>query len=388
MQNKKYLLVARGSSHIRYFKKFAELSPLNVDVIKVNAKFFLPSHFSYLALAEKADIEQLLVPHLLKKARKHPRLASSFLWSPFKALSRFLIKLDIAKSAALIDNANADVVGVWNGQKQPSSSIAAAAKALGKEVVAFENGLLPNSTTCDWCGVNCENSLPRNGEFYRQFSSAKSLPTELVPRAPIASKAKGIESSALPEKFIFVPFQVETDSQIISNSPWIKNMGQLYQHLANVIDKTNDADLHIVIKEHPSESVRHDSLHHKHPRILFANQCNTQMLIERSQAVLTINSTVGIESLLLGKPVMVLGSACYGIDGVCAKVSNESELLNTLNNLVWCEGDDEIKRGFLNFMYEHYIIPTAWANIDEEHVQALTKRLMKDDSFTALIEQA
>ena len=71
MQNKKYLLVARGSSHIRYFKKFAELSPLNVDVIKVNAKLFLPSHFSYLALAEKADIERLLTPHLLKKARKH-----------------------------------------------------------------------------------------------------------------------------------------------------------------------------------------------------------------------------------------------------------------------------------------------------------------------------
>ena len=165
-------------------------------------------------------------------------------------------------------------------------------------------------------------------------------------------------------------------------------MGQLYQHLANVIDNTNDANLHIVIKEHPSESVRHDSLHHKHPRILFANQCNTQMLIERSQAVLTINSTVGIESLLLGKPVMVLGSACYGIDGVCAKVSNESELLNTLNNLAWCEGDDEIKRGFLNFMYEHYVIPTAWANIDEKHAQALTKRLLKDDSFITLIEQA
>lgn len=387
-RQKKYLLIARGSSHISYFKHFADASQLDVHVIKVNAIPFLPSHIPFLQLANNVSIERLLIPHLAKKARKHPKLSKSFLWNIYKKLSRFFIKCDIAKSAALIDKRNADVVGVWNGQKQPSSSIAEAAKALGKEVVYFENGLLPNSTTCDWKGVNCENSLPRNSEFYRQFNSEKSLPNELVPRSPIATKAKGVESEALPKQYIFVPFQVETDSQIISNSPWIRSMGQFYYHLANVIDKLNDKNIHIVIKEHPSESVRHDSLHHQHERILFANQCNTQLLIEGAEVIVTVNSTVGIESLLLGKRVIALGNACYGIDEVCAQASSEEQLIHILNNLNLYEVNSEVKNGFLNCLYEHYVIPTAWGSVDDKHVEALTRRLLKEDTFSKMVEEA
>lgn len=384
-QQKKYALIARGSSHIRYFTKFADASPLNIQVINVSNRVFKLGYFHYMRIAEQANIDALLTPHLIKKSRKHSAMHRSFIWPLYKRLSRFLIKLNIAKSAGLIDKSGADVVGVWNGQKQPSSSISEAAKALGKDVVYFENGLLPNSTTCDWSGVNCENSLPRDGEFYRKFNSGKPLPCQLVPRAPVAMKAKGIETDELPEQFIFVPFQVETDSQIISNSPWIRSMGQLYQHLANVIDSANNPQLHIVIKEHPSEPKRHDQLHHLHPRIVFANECNTQELIERAQAVLTVNSTVGIESLLLGKSVMTMGKACYAIDGVCLPIASEEALLAALNTLESCRGNPEIRNGFLQFLSEHYVIPSSGANIDEAHVRALTNRLIKKDVLSTTV---
>ena len=375
----KFLFIARGSSHIKYFKAFASRSSLNVDVIKINKHLFLPSHLKHLKLVKQTDINALLHFYLAKKAASHTTVSKSFLWAIYRFVMRVIIMLDIAKSIDLIVKSNADVVGVWNGQKLPSSSIAEAAKVLGKEVVYFENGLLPNSTTCDWSGVNCKNSLPKEGEFYRQFNSAKSLPRTLVPRSPVAEKQKGVDAESLPEQFIFVPFQIETDSQIISNSPWIKCMGQLYQHLANVIDKTDNPHLHIVIKEHPSESKRHDELHNRHPRIVFANQCETQQLIERSQAVLTINSTVGIESLLLGKSVMTMGKACYGIHGVCESIESEEALLERLNQLDTCYGEPEIKNGFLHFLYEHYVIPTAWNKFDDAHVDALTKRLTQQD---------
>lgn len=386
MKDKKYLLIARGGSHIRYFKKFAEATPLITSVIKINKKILSPAHLPYLKIAKRADIAQLSRPHLLKKEKKYPRIANSFLWKFYTVLSRLFIQLDIAKIAALIDKENADVVGVWNGQKLPSSSIATAAKLLGKEVVYFENGLLPNSTTCDWKGVNCQNSLPKEDAFYRSFGNAVScLPTELVPVAPVAEKANGVALSELPAKYVFVPFQVETDSQIIANSPWIKSMAQLYGHLENIIDNVNDPSLHFVVKEHPSESKRHDYLHNKHNRIVFANNCNTQTLIEQSQAVITINSTVGLESLLLGKSVIALGSACYGIKGVCSQAASEQTLLDAVNNLENCKGEEEVTRGFLNFMYEHYVIPTTWMNLDEQHVNALTQRLLKQDSFSKLL---
>ena len=384
-QQKKYTLIARGSSHIRYFKTFAEQTSLNISVASIASHWFPPISARHWALAKHIDIDALVNPHLLKKAKKHKKLHLSFVWPLYEKISRWLTKLDIAKSAALIEREGSDVVGVWNGQKQPSSSIAAAAKALKKEVVYFENGLFPNSTTCDWLGVNCENSLPTTKDFYKQFYEDKALPCKLVPRKPVCEKACGVEANALPERYIFVPFQVETDSQIISNSPWIKTMAQYYQHLLNVIDKVDDPTLHIVIKEHPSESMRHDNLHNKHKRILFANSCETQELIERSLAVMTVNSTVGVESLLLDKPVIVLGKACYGIEGVTKLVRNETEMLDVMRNMELLAADAEAKCGYLNFMYNHYVIPSRWKNIDSQHVEALTKRLLKQDALAHYI---
>ncbi|APD88352.1 hypothetical protein BM523_00245 [Alteromonas mediterranea] len=378
---KKYVLIARGSSHIQYFEQFAQHSPLNVSVANIKNTLFPSAYVQYWGLIKRIDIDALVTPHLLKKAQKHKKLHGSIVWPLYEKVSRLLIKVDIAKSAALIEREGADVVGVWNGQKQPSSSIAAAAKALNKDVVFFENGLFPNSTTCDWSGVNCENSLPKVKEFYSKFHDDKALPCKLIPRKPVREKACGITASALPERYIFVPFQVETDSQIISNSPWIRSMAQLYQYLLNVIDQIDDPNLHIVIKEHPSEIIRHDDLHNKHPRILFANQCATQELIERSQAVMTVNSTVGIEALLLDKPVLVLGRACYGIEGVTKLVRNETEMRQVINNIDSIMVDTEAKRGYLNFMYNHYVIPTSWKNIDKLHVDALTNRLLKKDAL-------
>jgi|TARA_Y100000296_G_scaffold82922_1_gene112815 capsular polysaccharide export protein len=384
-QQKKYTLIARGSSHIRYFKQFAAQTSLNISVASFNVPWFLLIKVRHWEFTKHIDIDALVNPHLLKKAKKHKKLHHSFAWPLYEKVSRWLTKLDIAKSTALIEKENSDVVGVWNGQKQPSSSIAAAAKALKKEVVYFENGLFPNSTTCDWSGVNCENSLPTTKDFYKQFYENKALPCKLVPRKPVCEKACGVKANALPERYIFVPFQVETDSQIISNSPWIRSMGQYYQHLLNVIDKVDDPTLHIVIKEHPSDSIRHDNLHNKHERILFANYCETQELIERSLAVMTVNSTVGVESLLLDKPVVVLGRACYGIEGVTKLVRNETEMLEVMRNIELLAVDTEARCGYLNFMYNHYVIPTTWKNIDSRHVEALTKRLLKQDAMAHYI---
>ncbi|WP_018984347.1 capsular polysaccharide export protein, LipB/KpsS family [Salinimonas chungwhensis] len=381
-QHKKFVFIARGSSHINYFKAFADASSLNVTVIKLNRELFRPGFLRYLNITQNADIETLLHPHLIKKSRKHPKLYKSFLWPVFKRISHFLTKLEVVKSAALIDEANADVVGVWNGQKLPSSAIAEAAKILGKEIVYFENGLLPHTTTCDWSGVNCLNSLPRIGEFYLQFYDQKPLPQELVARKPVRDKAEGLSSDSLPKRYIFVPFQVETDSQIISNSPWIRNMRQLYWHISNVLEQVNDPHLYVVIKEHPSEPVRHDNLHHQNKRILFANQCNTQKLIEQACAVMTINSTVGLEALLLGKPVIVLGKACYGIEGVSKQVKSEEQMIEVFNHPDQPCADPKIKCGFLNFMHDHYTIPSSWKNIDHKHVDALTKRLLQKDTLS------
>ncbi|WP_414829198.1 hypothetical protein [Alteromonas sp. H39] len=377
-----YLLMARGSSHIRYFTAFAKAKLLNVSVVNVNRHLPRPGDLRFLGDVAESDLESLLIPHFAKKERKYPKISKTPLWWLYKQFAKRVVKYDVARFQAIIKQKNADVIGVWNGQKLPSSAIALAARIQGKEVVYFENGLLPDTTTCDWSGVNCLNSLPDDPAFYKQFDSDRPLPKHLIPRAPARAKAKGIDVDTLPSRFVFVPFQVETDSQIITNSPWIKSMGQLYQHLRRAMDSISDDELYLVIKEHPSELKRHDELHQLHPRILFANQCDTKALIDKAEAVLTVNSTVGLESLLLDKPVMVMGKACYALQGVCEKISDENALVEGLRDPKSCYGDVAVRRGFLNFLHEHYVIPTTWKDAQEQHFTALTQRLLKTDNFS------
>ncbi len=377
-----YLLMARGSSHIRYFTAFAKATSLNVKVVKVTGHLPKPGYLTFLGGIAQEELESLLTPHFAKKARKYPRLSKTALWWLYKRVTKSIVKYDIARFRAVIKRKNADVIGVWNGQKLPSSAIALAAQLQGKKVVYFENGLLPDTTTCDWSGVNCLNSLPDDPDFYKRFDSDKPLPQHLIPRAPARAKAKGIDVDTLPPRFVFVPFQVETDSQIITNSPWIKSMGQLYQHLQSAMDSINDDELYLVIKEHPSELKRHDELHQLHPRILFANQCDTKALIDKAEAVLTVNSTVGLESLLLNKPVMVMGKACYALQGVCQKISDENALVEGLRDPKFCYGNVAVRRGFLNFLHAYYVIPTTWVNAQEKHFTALTQRLLMTDKFS------
>ncbi len=387
LENKKFVLIARGKSHIRYFKRFASATDLDVRVVRINRTLFSPRYMKFIRLARQVDKTDYLASHLAKKRIKFPILSKTWLWSLYECYLCALVKFDIAKYCGVIQQSEADVVGVWNGQKLPSKGVSIAAKLVGKEVVYFENGLMPDSTTCDWQGVNCHNSLPRTADFYRQFDSQKNLPRTLVPRAPAKQKAAGIKGEALPQHYIFVPFQVETDSQIISNSPWIKSMEQLWTHLKCAIEQCEDTSLHFVIKEHPSEVKRFDHLHQRHPRIKFANSCNTQDLIIGAQAVLTINSTVGLESLLLEKTVLVLGDACYAVPGVSLAVNNEDALCKAINEVDSLPLEDELRKQFLSFIYEYYIIPQAWVQAEERHFDALTKRLTQEDQFSHLVKQ-
>jgi capsular polysaccharide export protein len=213
------------------------------------------------------------------------------------------------------------------------------------------------------------------------------LPTQLTHHQSAKKSSDEEDKSTLPERYLFVPFQIETDSQIIRNSPWIQSMEQLWEVLCRVIDQCEDTELQIVIKEHPLEKKRYKHLHNKHERILFFNNTTTQSLIENSTAVLTINSTVGIESLLLKKQLLVLGKACYRLTGLSSGISNENQLNNTINRLTELQCDEKLRQGFLNFLHTYYAIPEYWNKAKAKHFIALERRLTKQDHLGKVLSQ-
>src|SRR5690606_27259707 len=136
----------------------------------------------------------------------------------------------------------------------------------------------------------------------------------------------------LPKCYLFAPFQVDDDTQIILHSPWIPDMRAYFSVLcrlrARLVALGGEwADTAIVIKEHPTCPWGWDRLHAEGERqgVLFANGNSTQELIEKSAAVLTINSSVGIEAMLFDKPLIVLGNAFYALPELAQTARNEDE---------------------------------------------------------------
>ncbi len=91
-----------------------------------------------------------------------------------------------------------------------------AARGQGIKIAYFENGLLPNTTTMDFNGVNALGSLPKNKEFYLEYGvdggSLSLADTNLVVRGSHKRK-KAVKHGDLNSelKYIFIPFQVNFD---------------------------------------------------------------------------------------------------------------------------------------------------------------------------------
>lgn len=260
---------------------------------------------------------------------------------------------------------------IWNGGKYRQRIALEAAKLKNIKVFYFENGLLPNTMVFDEKGINYENSIPRDSGFFQNYTKNLELPTSLVPRVGKGSQKFTGEKEGLPDNYLFVPFQVDYDTQIISHSHWIKNMRLLFD-VIEVLSKQSDYSF--VFKEHPSSGVEYKDLHTRAEglkRVYFKNTYSTQELIENSLGVITINSTVGIESLLFHKRVIVLGDAFYAIDGITRKANNATGLLNVVKGLdSWIVDTDLIDR-FLMFVYHEYLIPK-----DEKMYETMCQKIL------------
>jgi capsular polysaccharide export protein len=267
-----------------------------------------------------------------------------------------------------IEKLNPKLIGIWNGIKYPQFMV----NKFKTKKIYFENGFLPNTTQADCKGVNALNSVPREKSFYENLNYYKKpLPNELIPRPPV-KKLEGSEID-LNRNYVFIPLQVNYDSQIIYFSPWIKSMQQFFE-IINSIAK--DFDFDFVFKPHPSDRVtNYENLIKKASKnVLFATN-PTQDLIKHAKAVITINSSVGIESLLFNKKVITLGEAFYNIEGIVKHAKGKKELkeiLKTLNN--W-EIDEKLLKNFLGYLYYEYLIPTSWKNPDKKHFEKLTHRI-------------
>lgn len=294
-------------------------------------------------------------------------------------LFRFVLRMElqwIALSAyALLKREQPKVVVVWNGSHRYCQILLSLLPANTKTLF-FENGLLPNTTTLDTKGVNYRNSVPRDADFYVNYQPLNCLPKqEQVSLVPHKARNKQIKPVLLPERYIFIPFQDDRDSQVRLFSPWVRNMRELFCYGEQLSKETG---MTVIFKEHPSSRETYPEEHQRvSDKVLFANGNSTQELIESSQFIITVNSTVGLESILLAKPVITLGQAFFNIKGLVMHADSIQQLIELAVQFPEWPLSNKVRENFLAFMIEQYCVPGGWKNADACHLAEVSRRMLE-----------
>jgi len=260
-----------------------------------------------------------------------------------------------------------DLLVVWGGFQLPVVAALAAARGAGVRTLFCENGYLPKTIVMDPKGINAGNSLTgKSAQFYREIAMdaarQKNLFDMPLVTRPLKRGSAARESIVLPDHFVFLPLQVHDDSQILLYSPDFPDMPSVVRFCAEGIEDYNRrhaAQLRLVVKEHPSDHGRVDysDTHRAFPDVVFTKLMSTQELIEKSAAVVTVNSTVGIEAMLHLKPVITLGDAFYAVPGLVQTCRGSGNPGAALEEVLERPVDRDLFEHFLYFLRYDYLVP-------------------------------
>jgi len=255
---------------------------------------------------------------------------------------------------------------IFSGNDISQQGLAAVARTFGVKTLFFEIGNIEGKTFVDPKGVNARSLLYENPAILEPFAASdsdyrrwrdhyleKKAHAHVIPQARRrhssretleglrdklvrhAGNSSGLTCYAQPSllrrsiadrlaafhpitldtadldksPFLFYPMQVSNDSQILLNSG-TDNIAAI-RHVAAIAAQRKQR---LLVKPHPAEPSarllrRVADLRDELDFALVDN--NTFHLIKAAAAVFTINSTVGLEALIMDKPVTFLGQSLF-----------------------------------------------------------------------------
>jgi len=174
---------------------------------------------------------------------------------------------------------------------------------------------------------------------------------------------------------VFFPVQVFRESRVTVRSPPYYDLVWIVEYISRSLPHGYE----LVVKDHP-DHIGALPLATTLKIAQFAEflhpEYNAHRVIERADAVVTLNNTVGYEALIHGKPVVVLGSAFYDGAGHTIKPEDVYDIPSTLQKAIDSNGLDQEE--ILEFV--HRVIdgsyPGEWGNQSRENVQRLTTSIL------------
>jgi len=255
-----------------------------------------------------------------------------------------------------------DLVFMWNGSLGKEKEISDYCQQNGIPVYYMELGWLPQGGTFyfDRKGVNYESSLLDWKYEEITVAQRQEANAKIDYYHHHHAKTTGIDE----KDFVFVPLQVESDSQIINHSPRIKKMQQLVDYVCSFVPGK------IIFKTHPKD----DPGEIKYPdRCKLYKTGTTHDFLHACKYVVTINSTVGVEALTYNKPVITLGNAFYEDRGLTHKAPDDEAFKK---GIAWAE-QNKVALGIIEaFLY--HLFQEQWYRAymdDPKRVLSLVERI-------------
>ena len=371
----------------------------------VNVAFVTGKFTCYVYLKRKYRTQVHLIRGSLLKMNKcssrHYKEALEYLRGDVgEAYARYIFCR--AQTAAKKMSQTYDCLLLWNGNQLIEKAFSIEFKKSLKKTIYLELGNFPGKIFADPEGVNASSRLAScphilDADEYRvtdeefsnwimaytdknrrkikvpQASDATKIPHErlldyVLSRFGFGLYAIGLKKSInktlnklrcmryvgrnfdtcteVPPNYVFFPLQVSTDTQLLINSD-IENMAAIKR--AKFL--AENLNLPLVLKFHPAE----DSVEF-YKRLKASGMCDSVIIsnrdvltmVESSDLVVTINSTVGLEALIMDKKLEVLGKSHYEFF-IGRRHYLKRYICRYLMNIEYFNEDNEIGEGSAGF---------------------------------------
>ncbi|MBL4812613.1 MAG: capsular biosynthesis protein [Rhodobacteraceae bacterium] len=270
----------------------------------------------------------------------------------------------------------------WNGLNSSRRVFMDAARDAGAQTLFFELAPLPGRITVDPMGVNFANALPRKAGPYLDWAARnpgqlggwRQITTQIAQRQPLVATTVPKQNRPEGERFIFVPLQLEGDSQLSLFGGPCRSVAATVQLICQAAANL-PAGWHIRLKEHPNAltSIAPVLAGFAAAPVYLDNETDTFSQVRAADLVLTVNSSVGLEAMLFERPVATIGQCFWSFAGVAHQAPTAEALAQLCAAPDQASFDPASRDAFLSFLTAQYY-PTLTLRDDQTFEMTAAER--------------
>lgn len=306
------------------------------------------------------------VAEALARAKRQPRGPAG------RVLKRALLALVYNGARRYFARHPGDVAVAWNGLTGMRRAFLAGARDAGAPVLHAELAPFPGRITIDPAGVNAEGSVPQSPAYFREWAAAdpgrqgdgwRTLGAGMVARPSRRADVGQAGAEVLPDApYLFCPLQVPDDSQVTLFAGWCGGMAGFLAALAEAAPHLPPG-WHLRIKEHPSAKTPLGPL--LAPllatgRVVVDNATDSFAQVAASRGVVTLNSSMGLQSFFHDKPVVVLGRAFFALPGLLTLANGPDALRAAFAGAEGLTFDAALRGAFMGWLDAAYYPRFDW----------------------------